>query len=257
MVKRVGYPEIHQAIRQYFKCDVNPGDVSDFTIAHALSNANYEVHGEIIEAAVHWMVKFSAKIDITSLGTQVDYKQKIYRIQTDLGISDYAKMARLWRSKSASDTNPWVAIYDPRANSQTHSDLGNYEYWAETTLNDANGDPEPAIALINSDSWAADYRLMLEYWFYPPQVEESFFYQQDANGDLVKRPPFPRICWPAIEMLAKIEIAEVTGDLQRRAFLRDRYYSPGGGRDKLVSFLAAAQTGLPIHVDDETEERII
>lgn len=255
MVKRVGYPEIHQAIRQYFKCDVNPGDVSDFTIAHALDNANAEVHSEIIESGVHWCVKFSPKVDITNLGTQVDYKQKTYRISTDLGIADYAKMARLWRTKNDSATNPWAVIYDPKANSQAHSDLGQYEYWAEVTAADANGDQEAAIALINSDT-NANYRLMLEYWWYPPKVEEEFFYTQDANGDLVKRLPFPRRCWPAVEILAKMEIAEVTGDLARRSFLHERYYRPLGVRDQMVNFLGAAQTGMPIHIDDEMEEEI-
>lgn len=252
-----GYADMYENIRRWSRTAIVRGALDDDTVADAVNTAVSQVHDLAIESNMPWCVKNSTVDDIGGdLGTEIE--EGVYRllIESDLGITDMARVRRLWRVPSPAASGRGVPIrhmdnIGPSAEAGAYSRAGFAdERWVEDgDLND-DGLHEMSIVIYNRGNAIEGGLLRLNYWFTPEQVTADTFFEEDVNGDRTARPPLPKKVWPAITDYAKLVLLETTGDDYKRNALWARYHGPSGVLERLRTVFATFQTGDASYVDD-------
>jgi len=252
-----GYAWMKRNIKRYFRAVANPGAVDDVVIAEGITQGERMAHDEIMLSMVPWAVKAVTVDDVGgSLGTAYDYNARLLLIETDLGITDLARLRRLWRVSADQSTTP--SLLGHIADETAHPGLADVNYmdcptgesWTEFGADNASGNYEPGIIIFNWGQSLTGSRLKAEYWWCPPVVDPDWLDEVDANGNYTKGPPFPRPLWVPIQDYAKWCIAEITGDIDKQRALARRWKSKGGIQEMVREYLARFQTGEPQYVKD-------
>ena len=251
-----GLALMYDDIRRWSRSGTVKGAIKDETVADAMNVAIAAMDDLVIESAVPWAVRNVTVDDIgQSKGTEVEYKTRRLFIETDLGITDMARVRRLWR---VHPTNAGVGapIFHLNKVGPEGMDIGvtvarmNDERWVEDGDFDANGNADMAILLYNWGNALTSGKLKINYWFTPPLVVVDDFFATDANGDRTKRPALPRKLWVPTMEYAKLVILATTGDDYKSAAIWRRSHGPSGILERVRTVLAAFQVGEPVFVED-------
>ncbi len=252
-----GYAWMSRNLDKFFRSEANSGVVDDYVKADAITLAERMIHDEILASHVHWCVKSTVIDDVGgSLGADEDYQVRRLLFDTDLGITDLAKVARLWRVDAGAATIPVRIHYIPDDSGSefiqtTGSLVGTgAEFWTETGAFNVSSVWEMGILLYNWGLAKEGGHLKVDYWWTPPLVEADWFSEVDASGNFSKAPPFPRAMWPYILEYAKWVVADTTGDIAKSRALARRWSSKGGMQEKVREFLGQFQTSGAEYVRD-------
>jgi Arc/MetJ family transcription regulator len=251
-----GLAWIFENIRRWSRTTVVKGAVDDDTIADACNVALQQIDDLIIESAVPWAIRNVIVDDIgLQKGTYTEFKTRRLFLEQDLGITDCARVRRIWR---ADDVNQnmgtplrHVDLVGPE-NSDRGNTLANLgeECWTEDGDFDASGNADSAILIYNWGATSPAQKLKINYWFTPPLLLVDDFFATDTNGDRTKRPPVPRKMWVPLMEYAKLVILETTGDDYKSAALWRRYGGPAGILERVRMLLSAFQVGEEVFVQD-------
>ena len=249
-----GWAFLQQQVRRFTRTVNNDGAVTDDLIAACLTEGQQMVFDLVLESDVEWALK-NAVVDDTasSFGTEVSLNRHRYFIETDLGITDLARVRKIWR-RDPNNEKKDVPLYNlSRVGDFGHAQdfglgyvLSNTESWAQDgDIEPTSGNHEIAIHIFNRYASMTDGHLLVNYWFYPPLVEVSDFYEVDASGNLTNRPVLPRATWPAIMNYAQLVILETVEDQYKNHSLWRRFNGKDGILDRVRQSLARFQTGEP------------
>ena len=249
-----GWPMLQQQIRRFTRTVNNDGAVDDNLIAWALSEGQQALFDLVLESDVEWALK-NVTVDDTSdsFGTEIEYKQHRYFIEKDLGITDLARIRRIWRVDPSSKTQSQpitnidriLDIQRVKGLGSTLSLLGNEGWSLDGDIESVSGNHQLSLMIINKGAAMSDGHIKINYWFYPPNVVTDDFYEVDTGGDLTNRPVLPRSTWPAIMNYAQLVILETIEDQYKNHSLWRRMNGVDGVLKRVRSSLARFQTGEP------------
>lgn len=251
-----GLAWIFENLRRWSRTNIVKGAIEDENIADAVNEAIQQIDDMVIESAVPWATRNATIADVSNnLGTEVEFKTRRLFIEQDLGITDLARVRRIWRldpgNATVSKPIPYIDRIGPEnVDSVRVTTAFNEERWTEDGDIDASGNADMAIMIYNWGQGLNIGSLRVNYWFTPPLVAVDDFYATDANGDRTKRPTLPRKMWPHILTYAKLVILETTGDDYRSTAIWRRYSGPAGVLERVKTVLQAFQVGEPVFVDD-------
>ncbi len=251
-----GWGLIYDGIRRWSRTVKSPGSIEDEAIADACNKGLQVVDNLVIESGQPWAVR-SKVIDDQggSLGTDVEFKTRRLFIEQDLGITDLAKVHRLWRVDL---TNATISkpIFHCDQTGPENIDRGNYvnrwgdERWREDGEFNDDGNYDSTILLYNWGQAMADGALKVTYWFTPALITKDVFTDMEEDGSRVSRPPLPRKLWPFIEEYAKLVLLEQMGDAYKTASLWSRWNGKSGLEAQCRLLVGSFQLGEPNHVHD-------
>lgn len=257
-----GYQRQLKNLRRYFRAEVNSGAVDDQTCADGLWEGTSYIIDLIIESGIYWSQR-KQTIDDTNLGTEIDFQVHELFIKKDLGITDMAKITRLWRvdpnKKLVRGRIPYVI--DDRSGHLLR-DPGSLvgpagEFYSESSDVTSDGNQEQSILLYNKGTALEGGHLHIEYWWSPPPLTVEDLYETDANGNFTKGPSVPEKMWVHILNYAKWVIAEQTGDIDKQEALARRFGGSDGIKNRVREFLGEFQTGDPRYVHDQYGAEVI
>jgi hypothetical protein len=251
-----GYAAFEREIREWSRTGTVQGAVTPETVAYAINKAQQNVHDLCLESGMPWCIRNVVVDDIgDDLGTESE--QGVFRlfIETDLGITDLARVRRLWRIPATAGAGRGVRLPHIETVGAASNDLNAFgavseERWTEDGDFNDDGDHEMSIILFNRGTALEGGHLKVNYWFTPADITPDVFYEEDDDGNLTARPPMPRKVWDSIVDYAKLVILETTGDDYKRNALWARLHGPAGVLERLRGNLAAFQTGDASYVDD-------
>ena len=148
-----GYAQIFRNIRRYFRFDEEGDDDSldKQSIVDAIWEAETWLSSFVVASGVHWATK-SVTIDDTdpaSVGTEVEHQSYRYFLNSDLGITDFAKMAILSRvDQNGTSPEHFLTYLENQRSGVQRIDPGallgpTAEYWTERgETNPTTGRPE-------------------------------------------------------------------------------------------------------------------
>lgn len=254
-----GWAMLQKQIRRFTRTVDNDGAVTDELIAWALTEGQQALFDLVLESDVEWSIK-NATIDDTasSFGTETEFKQHRYFIETDLGITDLARVRRIWRvdpnnerqSQPVFHVDKMMDAMRIKDLGSTLSLLGNEGWIHDGDVEPTSGNHEMAITIFNRYSALSGGHLKINYWFHPPNVVVNDFYEVDDSGDLTNRPVLPRTTWPAIMNYAQLVILETVEDQYKNHSLWRRMSGTDGVIKRARSSLARFQTGEPEYGED-------
>lgn len=250
-----GWPMLYKQVRRFTRTVSNDGAVDDELIAWAFTEGQQALHDLMLASDVEWAIK-NVIVDDTaeSFGTEVEYRQHRYFIEKDLGITDLARVRRIWR---VDDTNKTVRSQpvinmDRMLDIQRVKDvgsvlslLGNEGWTLDGDIESVSGAQQMSINIINRYSAMAGGFLKINYWLQPPNVTTADFFEVDTSGNLTNRPVLPRSTWPAIMNYATLVILETVEDQYKNHSLWRRMNGPEGVLARAKSNLVRFQTGEP------------
>lgn len=251
-----GLAWIFDNLRRWSRTTAVKGALEDENLADAVNEAIQQIDDLVIESAIPWATRNATIDDVgQSKGFEIEYKTRRLFLEQDLGITDCARVRRIWRidagNQAVGKPIPYIDRVGPEnVDSLRVTTAFNEERWTEDGDIDASGNADMAILMYNWGSGLSIGKLRVNYWFTPPLVTVDDFYETDANGDRTKRPPLPRKMWPHIITYAKLQLLETTGDDYRSAALWRRYHGPAGVLERVKTVLQAFQVGDPVFVDD-------
>jgi len=254
-----GWAMLQQQTKRFTRTVKNRGAVDDGLIAWAYTEGQQALFDLVLESDVEWALKNVTVDDsASSFGTEVEFKQHRYFIETDLGITDLVRVRRVWRVDPNNEAQSQPMIHMDRVMDvqrvkdlgSTLSLMGNEGWSLDGDLEPVSGNHELALMIFNKGTSMAGGHIKLNYWFQPENVLETDFYQVDANGDLTKRPALPRNTWPAIMNYAHLVILETIEDQYKNHSLWRRMNGVDGVLARARSSLARFQTGEPVYGQD-------
>ena len=254
-----GWAEMERDIRAYFRTTKNFGLLTPETIAAALTEGESMVHDIVLESRINWAIK-TVEIDDEEIGTSIFGNTRRFLIEDDLGILDFARAKDLWRLPESADGDPAQFGYVESESAEDHHAEGrflsgtNAERYNETGAVNADGEHQLAIQVFN---WRTGGNalgdLRIEYFYTPAAVNPDWFTEADSSGNLLRKPALPRQVWPHIKNYAKFVLCEVTGDIDKHRFLRNRLNGRTGTLNRLREFLSNFQSGAAVYVVDTIE----
>jgi hypothetical protein len=261
MAQRVdGWALIHDSIQRWGRATGGAkGATTDEVIADGCNTAVQAIHDLVLEVGIPWSVRNFVIDDVgQNLGTDVEFKTRRLLIETDLGITDLARVYKLWRVDPTNVTISRPIHHVDRAgpeNVDSGQVLANWneERWCESGEFEG-GQAEQSIEIYNWGTLMQGGHLKMRYWYTPPLIDKSIFYATDVNGDRTTKPVLPRKTWVAIGEYAKLVILETTGDDYKANALWKRWGGTGGILERLRTVLASFQIGESEYVDSDSME---
>jgi hypothetical protein len=254
--KITGIPWIYENIRRWSRTTTVKGAVDDDTIADAYNVAVGVFDDLVIESNVPWATREATANDLgLNLGTETEFKTRRLFLETDLGITDCARVRRLWRSDSTKQLLGQPIFYIDMVGPE-NVDAGrmvssyNDERWTESGDIDSDGNADMAVLIYNWGNSLNGGHLRINYWFTPELITADDFFAVDKDGDRTKRPPLPRKLWVPIMEYAKLVILETTGDDYKSSAIWRRYAGPSGILERVRTVLASFQSGEAVFIED-------
>ena len=231
-----GWAMLERQVRRFTRTVNNDGAVDDELIAWAFTEGQQALHDIMLASDVEWAVKNVIVDDTdTSFGTEVEYKQHRYFIEKDLGITDLARVRRIWRvdeDNKAVRSQPLINmdrildIQRVKDIGSTLALLGNEGWTLDGDVESVSGAHQMSINIFNRYAAMAGGQIKINYWLQPPNVTPADFSTVDASGDLTNRPVLPRSTWPAIMNYAALVILETVEDQYKNHSLWRRMNGP-------------------------------
>lgn len=257
-----GWPLIYQNIRRWSRTVRSDGAIDPDAIADACNEALHTLHDLIIEAGQPWAIKTEVIADVTGdLGTTTEFQTRKLFIEEDLGITDLAKIYRLWR---VDPTNQIISrpIFHCGSAGPENVERGSWiarwgdERWREDGGFNGDGNYDMAVLIYNWGTALQGGSLSVTYWFSPATITESVFTDTDANGDLTTRPQVPPKLWPFLQNYAKLVLLETTGDAYKTNALWQRFRGPDGLVQRARTLLGSMQLGEANYARDSLADEV-
>jgi hypothetical protein len=256
-----GWAWIHDNIQRWGRATGGAkGATTDEVIADACNTAQQAIHDIVLEVGIPWAVRNAVINDAgLNLGIDVEFKTRRLLIETDLGLTDVARIYKLWRVDPANATisRPLhhVSMAGPE-NVDSGQVLANWneERWVESGEFDGAQHAEQSIEIYNWNTLVPGGLLKIRYWYTPPLIDKTVFYATDVSGNRTTRPVLPRKVWVPICEYAKLVILETTGDDFKAAALWKRWGGTDGISNRLKTVLANFQIGESEYVDSDSME---
>ena len=215
-----GYQSMLRNLQHFFRSEINNDIIDEQSIADSIHEAEIKFTYAIADARVHWMTRHK-QYDDTGL-TDLEQGLRQVFIDSDAGITDLYRIARMWRVDPTGNLAriPLDYLHSASEGAAVHNPgtrIGSsFELWTETgDVNAATGRHEQAIWIFNPEQSLPGGHLLFEYWFHPTQVTVDDLHLTDENGDFTKGPPLHRMLWFPILNYAKWVLAELAEEPSR------------------------------------------
>lgn len=257
-----GWPLIHDNIRRWSRTVKADGAIDADSIADACNTALQVVDDVIIGSGQPWAIRSKVIADITgNLGTNVEFKTRRLFMEEDLGITDLAKVYRLWRVDPNNQIISRPIYHCGKAGSENVNNGGwlsiwGCERWREDGDFNADSNYDMSVLIYNWGEAIAGGSLKVTYWFTPATITADVFTDTDSSGDRTTRPPVPKKLWNGIEDYAKLVLLETMGDQYKQNALWQRLRGPDGVVERLKTLCGSFQLGEANTVEDTLPEEV-
>lgn len=257
-----GWALIHDNIRRWSRTVTSVGAATEDAIADACNQALQAIDDLVIESGQAWAIRSQVITDLTSnLGSDVEFRTRRLFIEADLGITDLAKVYKLYR---VDPTNAVVSkpIFHcdelGSENVQTGTWINRWgdERWREDGDFNGDGNYDSAVMIYNWGASMPGGSLKVTYWFTPPTITADVFSELDSDGNRTSRPPLPKKLWVPIQEYAKLVLLETTGDQYKTNALWQRWRGTLGIESRVRSILASFQIGESTNIKDSFRDEV-